>query len=153
MSVNTNPIIWPWHVNCAIYGSTCRSLAKVSNIPELAQMNGKPFLGALAANTLPANSADLQQVLKKAGQVEIELWLPDGTGMGVGDSCVKSPHIHQPFQSGPAAITGPHKNQPIKSAPAVKPRAKQPSKRSKPTPPSSHSIRGLFSRGLMHAGL
>lgn len=157
MTVNSSLIFWPSHVNRAIYRSTCRSLASEGTIPELAQMKGKPFLGALAAETLTANTTSLRQVLNLARQDRIELWLPDGAGMGVGDSCMKSPHTHQPFQSSPAAkkaaTKGPHNNQPIKSAPAAKPTAKKPVKRSEPIPPSSHSIRGLFSRGLMHVGL
>ena len=109
MTVKSSLILGPSHVNRTIYGSTCRSLASEGTIPELAQMKGKPFLGALAAETLTANTTSLRQVLNLARQDRIELWLPDGTGMGLGDSCMKSPHTHQPFHSSPAAQEGSHK--------------------------------------------
>ena len=101
-------------------------------------MMGKPFLGALAAETVTANPGSQRMVQVLAAHLQIELWLPDGTGMGVGDSCTPSPHTHQPFRSGQAAKKTPSRKQ-VKTPPSHR-----------SVRPNSSSVRVRLSRGVIY---
>ena len=125
----------------------CRDPANEEGLPQLSKMKGKPLLGALAAETVPAKPGQLQRVLNRAAATDIELWLPDCSGMGVGDSCIASPHQHKPFK-----VAQPSRSQTATTTKKAARSAGAASKR-RPAAAARCSMHAPFSRGTVYACL
>ena len=73
----------------------CRAMANLPDPPSCVKdLSGKRQLLVLAGQTVTKNAANAQLLHELCKKQHIEVWLPQGSDLGSGDSCFGSPYNH-----------------------------------------------------------
>lgn len=86
--------------NLRCLSSSFRHYADKGAVP-LAPFNDKVIRGAIAGRSIAEYPAELQEICREAAAFDVEIWLPNSDGWGVGDHCLESPvHAWQSINAG-----------------------------------------------------